>query len=38
MTFEELLEEIRIELRLMETVVQEVLALSKNIEGREVTN
>ena len=38
MTFEELLEEINIELKLMETTVQEVIALSKNISDREVTN
>ncbi len=38
MTFEELFEEIKIELKLMETAVQEVIALSKHITGREVTN
>ena len=38
MTFEELLEEINIELKLMETTVREVVALSKNISGRDVSN
>jgi len=38
MTHEELLEEIQIELRLMETVVQDVVALSKSTIDREITN
>jgi hypothetical protein len=38
MTHEELLEEIGIELKLMETVVQDVVALSKSTTGREITN
>ena len=38
MIFEELLEEINIELKLMETTVREVVALSKNISGRDVSN
>lgn len=38
MTFGELLEEINIELKLMETTVREVTELSADISGREVTN
>jgi hypothetical protein len=38
MTLEELFEEINIELNLMETTVHEVIALSKAISGRQVTN
>lgn len=38
MTFEELLEEIRIELKLMETTVHELVALSNYISDREATN
>jgi hypothetical protein len=38
MTFDELLEEIKIELKLMDTTVQEVIALSKSIGNRKVTN
>ncbi len=38
MTFAELLEEISIELKFMETIVKDVVALSENISDRDVNN